>query len=178
LTTFWIVGPDFRQVQAEAERRTAAAIRAVQAHGDLAIRLFAQRSAVLTLYADRVLTLFRETGIIQDPNFRRGKRRLDALGHRLPNRLPRPRALAEKLLQVLFIRIGQARRDRSGALALPIEQQAAHVEAAPVSSLTPPQGSQHLFSIHRQPLPAPLDLLHCHANSLARLWQTRKYLTE
>ena len=109
----------------------------MQAHRDLAIRQFAQRPAVLALHADRVLAFLRETRVIQDPE---GFSLLGADSSRqlLPDRFPRPRALADKLLQGLFVALGQARDHRAHTFALAVEQQTPHIDLAPVATVLTP----------------------------------------
>src|SRR5439155_24470460 len=96
----------------------------------LAVTDLAERARVLARDADRVATELRETGVVDDPRLRLDHSRQD-LRQPLPHRLPRPRALVEKLLQALLIAILEPRRHRLNRLPLPVQQQPAHVALAP-----------------------------------------------
>jgi len=118
----------------------------MQAYRDLTIRQFAQRPAVLTLHADRVLAFLGETPVIQDPE---GFSLLGADSSRqlLPDRFPRPGALADKLLQSLFLALRQARDHGAHSFPFPIEQQASYVDLPPVATVLTAERSQHLLQV-------------------------------
>src|SRR5947209_20630449 len=86
------------------------------------------------------------------------KSALDTGGHLVPQRLPVPGALVEKLLQALFVAVGQPGGHRARAFALAIQQQAAQVDPAPLPSISPAQGGQHLCQKVVQALPAGRQL--------------------
>jgi hypothetical protein len=112
----------------------------VDGDSDLAVGLLAQLPAVLMLHADGMLALFGEAGVIEDE---------DPLGagqgwvhHRAvaaQDLLFVPGALVDELLQgllgVLDVRQVQGQGDACGhrfdALALPVFEQSAEVDAAP-----------------------------------------------
>src|SRR3954451_956089 len=110
----------------------------VEAHRHLAVRQFAQCAAVLALHPHRVFAFLGETRVIQDPE---GFSLLGAGGSRqlLPDRFPRPRALANKLLQGLFLALGQARDHGADTFAFSIQPESPHIDLPPVAALLPPQ---------------------------------------
>jgi hypothetical protein len=63
----WVLGPVFRQVEAVGNGPAGLLVGHRQAHGDLAVGLFVELTAVLMGDTDRVLAFFRHPGIIDDP---------------------------------------------------------------------------------------------------------------
>ena len=125
----------------------------MQAHRDLAIGGFAERARILARHTDRVLALFRKSRIVDQPGCgREGFRYL--LRQALPNGLPRPRALADELLQVLLIALGQALGHGADAFALPVQQKTTNIDAAPMTTLAPAERGQHLRGERFQALAA------------------------
>src|SRR3982750_3000742 len=95
-------------------------VSAVQADRNLTISRLAQGARVLTCDPDRVLALFRESGVIDDPGHRRSKSALDTGGHLMPEREPVPRTLVEERVQALCVPVRQSCRQRPGTFAFAI----------------------------------------------------------
>jgi hypothetical protein len=133
----------------------------MQTHRHLAVGQFAQRSAVLALHPHRVLAFFRETGIVENPE---GFSLLLAGGdgQLLPDWFPRPGALTDKLLQGLFVALGQARGHGADAFALAIQQQTPHIDLAPVATVLPPERGQPLLQVRFQAGATGIQLLCRH----------------
>ena len=143
LTSFPVLRPAFGQIQTLSQGLTAGGTGLLEAHRHLAVGQLAQRPAILALPPHRVLALFRETGVVDDP------KRFTLLGaggsgSLLPDRFPGPRALADQLLPGLLVALGQARDQGPHALALPLQQQAPHIELASMAALAAAPRSQHL----------------------------------
>lgn len=67
LTTRGIFGPGLRQVEREVDRQVLCPCRYAEAHADLTVGDLTGRSRVLTLDADRVLSLLEEPRVVDDP---------------------------------------------------------------------------------------------------------------
>src|SRR3954467_11066353 len=102
----------------------------MQTHGHLAIRGFAQRARVLTRDADRMLAFFREAGVIDDPSHGVRDRTVDTFRHPLPEGLPSPRTLANKLLQVLLVAIRHSLGHGADAFPFAFMRQTTNATAA------------------------------------------------
>src|SRR5712692_9679234 len=131
-----IVRPTLRQVQTPTQNGGALRAHFVQTDSDLAVGCLAERSRILAFHTHRVSTLLRETGVINHPY----RIRLQFLNHppsqSLPHGLPFPRALPHELLHRLLVAIGQSFGHRLNRLPLTIQQQTAHVDRAPMPTLT------------------------------------------
>ena len=66
-----ILGPGFRQVEAIGHRQTGLGVGHRERHGNLAVVLFADLTAVLPSHPDRVAALLGKAGIIDDPGLDR-----------------------------------------------------------------------------------------------------------
>src|SRR5438309_8681431 len=113
----------------------------MQTHGHLAIRGFAQRARVLTRDADRMLAFFREAGVIDDPSHGVREGTLDTFRRPLPEGLPSPRTLANKLLQVLLVAIRQALGHGADAFPFAVQQQTTNIDTAPMAGSLRPSGA-------------------------------------
>src|SRR4029450_3402485 len=101
--------------------------------------------------------LLGEPGVVDDPG-RRPESPMQLEREPPPERLPGPGTLADELLQVLLVAIGQARDHRPDALPLTIEEQPAEVDATPVLTLAAAKRAQHLDQETLQALPDTLHL--------------------
>ena len=134
-----ILRPAFRQIEPPAQDGTFFPSRLVQAHRDLAVGRLAQRARILPRHPHGVVSLLGETRVVDDPHRIGPQLRGHALRQTLPNRSPRPGTLSDQLLHRLHVSLGQTRRHRLDRFALAVQQQAAHVYRAPVTSLPSPQ---------------------------------------
>ena len=135
----------------------------VQADGNLAIPNLAERSRILPLHSDRVLPLFGEARIIDNPNRVRLQFRRHPLAKPFPERHPIPRTLPNKLLQSLYVSLVRAIGQRLDRLAFPIQQKSANVNRTPMPSLTPTHWLQQILQELFQAFSAFLDLGIRHA---------------
>src|SRR5262249_14943867 len=64
-----IIGPPLRQIEIESNRQRRQLVRKSERHSDLAILQLAQLATVLPLDADRMLTAFGKSSIVNNPAF-------------------------------------------------------------------------------------------------------------
>ena len=91
-----------RQIQAISDRQAGMIIGGRQAHRHLAVVLFAELTAVLPGHANRVLALFRHTGVIDDQGSDRAApldNGQDAGAHRRENCVFGPVGLRHEVMQ-------------------------------------------------------------------------------
>jgi hypothetical protein len=108
----------------------------VQTHGNLAVRNFAQRAAILPPHAHRVLPGLRESGFVDDPDFGLAEKIHHFVRQTPLDLFHRPGALSQKLTQGLYVRSFQTAGHRLNRFAFSVQQQALHVDARPVAAFT------------------------------------------
>jgi hypothetical protein len=135
----------------------------VQADRNLAIPNLAERSRVLSFHSHRVLPLFGEARIVDNPNRVRLQFRSHALTQTFPQRHPIPRALSNELLKSLHVSLVRAIGKWLDGLAFPIQQKSTNVNRTPVPSLAPAHGLQQIHQELFQAFSAFLGLGIRHA---------------
>src|SRR5207249_6627076 len=135
----------------------------VQADRNLAIPNLAERSRVLSFHSHRVLPLFGEARIVDNPNRVRLQFRSHALTQTFPQRNPIPRALSNELLKSLHVSLVRAIGKWLDGLAFPIQQKSTNVNRTPVPSFGPAHGLQQILQELFQAFSAFLNLGIRHA---------------
>ena len=113
-----ILGPDLRQIEAVGDGQAGAAVSDRDGHRRLTVLLLAELAAILPGDADRMPSLLRKGGVIDNPGLDRSvtlerrRRQLADLGQ---HPLVRPRRLADEMQQRLMLSGGP-----SGAVAAAI----------------------------------------------------------
>ena len=120
-----ILGPVLRQVEAVGDGQAGAAVGDRDGHRRLTVLLLAELAAILPRDADRMPSLLRKGGVIDNPGLDRSvtlERRRRQLAHLGQHPLVRPRRLADEMQQRLMLSGGPSRRGgrrhRLDALAL------------------------------------------------------------
>src|ERR1019366_2709279 len=111
----------------------------------------------------RVIPLFGEARIVSRPVLFRLQLRRHSAAQTFPYWWPIPRALSDELLHGLNVSIGQTRRHRFNRLALAVQQQAAHVNGAPMPPLATTNRLQQINQKSFQTFMALSDLSLGHA---------------
>jgi hypothetical protein len=147
----------------------------VQAHRDLAIGDFAECAAVLARHSHRVPPGLGKRGLVDDPDLCFTEQINYLVRQPALHFFDRPWTLAHKLAQGLHVRPFNAAGQRLNRLALPIEQQALHVNPRPVPPLAPPQRFQQVLQKVRQSSLKPMHSLWLHTVKVTTLAQELKY---
>src|SRR6267154_187633 len=151
LTTVCVIGPALRQIQLIAHRQTEAFICERDADRDLAVVLFPELATILPSDPDRVLTLLRNAGIINNQRLRRTRAPANSLkyvtAHRIKHRLIRPRCIGYKVMQTLVFQAHPVRRQMRShglnALALDRQHQPRAVATKWLDTISVPKRLSH-----------------------------------
>ena len=102
-----VIGPLMRQIQAIGDGQAGVIIGGRQAHGNLAVVLFAELPAVLPRHADRVPAFLRHAGVVDDQRADRATLLddgQDARAHRRQHGVVRPIGFCHEVMERLMRR--------------------------------------------------------------------------
>jgi len=161
-----ILDPALRQVELEVEGKAPFLGGVVQAHPDLAVADLAEGAGVLPGHAHGMLALFGEAGVVEEPGCPGAEVRHHLLSELPSERLPIPGALADELLEGLFIAtilLGHA----GGGLSPPLEEKALYIESSMPTSLQSADGGKEGLEKHFEPCSCFHQRFSVHALILA-----------
>src|SRR5262249_14389501 len=125
----------------------------LERHGDLAVADLAQGAGVLAVHADGVGSLLGEAGVVQDQQALAAQDVSQGPCQPVADGSPVPGALAEELLQALFVILRtavdapEAFGHGAGALAPAVEEQAAEVEFRPGPSAVAAEVGEYVIQV-------------------------------
>ncbi len=170
--------PLLGQVDPLQQRTTGFGTRPVPADRHLAVGNFAQRTAVLSCHADRMLLGLGKRGLIQDPDFRLADQIQDFVRQASLDLFDLLRALTGELPQGLHVGSFAAAGHRLNRLALAVEQQPLHVETRPAAPFVAPHRSEQFIEKMCQPTLGFYQGSRCYAARVAdTAWKVKSYLT-
>jgi len=116
-----VVAPGLRKIKPPGRRQRGVAVGYHQLDAHLAVRLLADRAAILMLHAHRMRALLDPSGFVDHPVFRHAQYRQDVASQSASDRVLVPGTVRQKLLQPLNVN-PQTARHRLHRLAMSGQQ--------------------------------------------------------
>lgn len=160
-----LVRPLPRQIQLPLQGARGGVGGGMDTHCDLAVRPFADRSAVLAGHPDRGHAALGERHVVDHPHL--GPDDLgQPLGDPLPDRQRIPRRLVHELLQGLHVPVRQTLDHRLDRLAPTVEHQTSQITLTPGPLIRTRHRGEDIRHKHRQRRPQSVHFMRIHTTDM------------